>query len=254
MPSAQASFSNTIQRDEFHVEQFSEDQQMTFQVAFIGSDGLIVGSDRLMSYVTPNPEEPNSAWQTTQTLKFVKSADGAIVCTYAGGQLAKNMAVGICGQHVPSGPEINWENVLYSVTRYSRPPQSVTDEIIAVRRDLTDAFWVVRKDNAASYVQKITADPLCVGVNSPARFLARYLYQRAPVGELKPLLLLTLAYASVGSPSVVGGEFDIMTLTSDGAITWDNFDAEKVKQGPLYSAFNRGLIELFHQASQFPPL
>jgi hypothetical protein len=112
MPTVQAPSFDPIVCDGFHIDPPCEEQQMTFHAAFIGSNGLIVGGDRLMFYATQDSSEPNPASQTTETQKFIKSQDEGITCFYAGGQLAKNIAVNICNQTAPSGQEIDWENIL----------------------------------------------------------------------------------------------------------------------------------------------
>jgi|SRR5271170_884812 len=84
MPTAQAELSE-IKRS-YSVDETFEIPPMTLQVALIGTDGIVVGIDRLMTYQTREPSEPNPATQVAQLFKFVKTPDEGIVCTFAGGE------------------------------------------------------------------------------------------------------------------------------------------------------------------------
>ena len=72
---------------ETQIEIAEGELQMTFQVALIGSDGLIVGSDRRQVYSTPGTFENHGALQPGEICKFSKGPNEEIICAFAGGPI-----------------------------------------------------------------------------------------------------------------------------------------------------------------------
>ncbi len=198
-------------------------ERMTFQVVLLGSDGLVVASDRMVSYVTPGTPGVGHSVQRGLEGKFKKSDDGSLICFFAGGPDAQDIARRISTECLPTAPELQWESRLQRVAEdFPRPIQaSLSDEILVVRRDTPSAVWLVVKsgDQRAS-VSKIS-DQRCLGDNSPARFLPGHLWSRTTIQELKTLAILTLSYAQQENPSAVSEEFDVMTLGMTGDIAWE---------------------------------
>jgi hypothetical protein len=180
---------------------------VTFQIVLIGSDGLVVASDRMESYATPGQLGESPAWQRAKTTKYFKSEDASVICFSAGGPLTRDIGRAIASRCRTTSGELAWEESLKSVAdevvRLGQlaPP----DEIIVVRNDVLDTAWlVVKHENSLSTVGKVS-EWRCTGDNSAARFLPWHLWTKAPVRELKWLAVLALSYASKENPSGVSG-------------------------------------------------
>jgi hypothetical protein len=213
---------------------------MTFQIALIGTDGLLVGSDRLMTYQTVAPE--NLATQRSETTKFVKSADNSIVCFFAGSHYAVNLAQVIASSNFVGNSPLQWAMHLRQVaTGLQRPPLPVIDEILVARTDMPSFVSVVTKTNQPMAQAATVERWLCTGDNSPARFLPWHLYRRMTVAELKPLALLTLAYASKESPGLVGIGFDLVIVRNGRTVEEERYGAREILEGNLVSVFDKGL-------------
>lgn len=87
------------------------EELVTFQVVVIGSNGLVVGSDRAQVYVTPDPQEvrARSAVQKNQVFKFVEKDGGQIICAFAGGPAARGMAQQVVSNCNLTSSESAWE-------------------------------------------------------------------------------------------------------------------------------------------------
>jgi hypothetical protein len=186
------------------------EEPVTFQVVLIGSDGLVIGSDRMQGYATLDPPRM-AAVQRSPGFKFKKKDDERVICAFAGNPSASGTALQIVSNCDPTSPEPDWElSLKNAATKEGRK----FDEAIVVRTDVFDTVWVVTKhsDVQSAQVMRII-DRFCAGDNSVARFLPFLLWRPGcPVSDLKALALLTLAYASQANPTGVGGGFDLMTL------------------------------------------
>jgi len=193
---------------------------VTFQVVLIGSDGLVVASDRMESYATPGQPRESPAWQRSQVEKFFKSDDGSVICFSAGGPFVRDVARAIALKCRPTDSELEWEESLKRVSDgVARLGHSnLPDEIIVVRCDVRDAAWlVVKHESGPCGVTKLSSWR-CTGDNSPARFLPWHLWSASPVRELTWLAVLTLAYSHKENPSGVSEDFDVMTLDATGHV------------------------------------
>ena len=209
------------------------EELVTFQIVLIGSDGLVVGSDRMQSYVTPDQQRIRSrlAVQRSEAFKFVPENErdnSQIVCAFAGGPYAKDMALQILSKCTPTCSDTDWDLGLRSaadnVPHYRGQRY---DEATVVRPDVLDASWVVTKlDNQPASVRKVT-DHSCTGDICAARFLPLLLWRRSPVSELKALALLTLAYfAAEVNPASFRGGFDLLTLAKGKRPKWERYEPE----------------------------
>jgi hypothetical protein len=234
----------------------SEDYPMTFQIGLVGQDGILIGSDRMLYYASPGPAnlpQQNLAMQRSQSSKFIRNDDDSIVCTFAGGPYSKHMAQAIASQQgVKAVSQFQWEiNLQNLMNDYQRPPQAAIDEVIVVRPDVPSAFWVARKTNHPFAIISRMEQWACTGDNSPARFFPWHLYAEKTIAELRPLAMLTLAYASRENPSLVGGGFDLLTI-KNGVITEEQFDTQQVLDGELCAEFDRRFKGLFQEVSKLP--
>jgi hypothetical protein len=231
----------------------TKEYKLTFQAAILGSDGLLVVSDRMMTICTPVPGK-NFALQMRQAFKFIESEDKnqSLVCAFAGSQFSRDIAQKIVLQCLPSNfvSTLEWEVSLNAlIVNYVRPELPILDEIIIVRKDTPGAVWVAQK-GVLPVVSKII-DCVYTGDNVPARFLIGHFWEQKPVSELRALALLSLHYACSEDPSSIGGAFDLMTL-KDGHVEWETFDPKNIANGPMCSEFDRRMKTLLLDISKLP--
>jgi hypothetical protein len=226
-----------------------EEQRMTFQIAMVGCDGLVIGSDRRAQYAESGiPRFP----QPISQQKFFVSESQSITCFAAGGVTAINLARKITIDcDLPLGTkgasESEWMQNVYAAaaTPPDLPPNSLVsqgeDEILIVRRDVTNAFWLLLRRPRVIPIPTITKvmDRICTGCKTAALFLPAHLWTRDMNTHcLQKLATLTLSYATQEDPSSVGPPFDIMTLDNTGHITWSENE-------PIHENFQVGLERLF---------
>lgn len=195
---------------------------MTFQIALIGSAGLVIGSDRNTVYISPEPDGNNSI-QRLETNKFSKNPSETVFCVNAGGlagaTIAKQIASSV--EAVPSETiwEKNLQDIAISVNRRQEPWP--VDEIIVGRADRPDAVWLVTKYVGSSATVIKVISNICTGDRSHARFLPAILWNPSlPIDRLEALAHLTLSYASQLNPSGVGLGYDFLTIR-ENQIKWN---------------------------------
>ena len=243
------------QLDEMRAEsclQRLEESGVTFQVALIGTGGLVVGSDTRVTYMTPG--DSPSFQLLDGPSKFCTSDDGWVTCAYAGGPTAKNIASEIATRCSAGnvGSELQWEKALSEAAKaVARPVARIMDEILVVRKDKASVVWLVTAVGAADpHVQKITGR-ICTGDNSTARFIPQNLW-KASLGlrDLETLALLTLGWATMENRSSVGGEFELLSLSGGGEFTRKKCTANEIIEGRLCRGFADGLSALFRQVAE----
>lgn len=197
---------------------------MTFQVVLIGSDGLLVGSDRRQTYYTRGEAGIGSGSTQMNTLnKFIANDSGTLICATAGGPTAELTGRIIATECNPAAhlSEVDWKNCLGSVVANANLARKTTDEITIVRTDIWDrALVVVCSQSSPQPTITCIRDWLCLGLSVPARFLPWHFWRRAPISKLKNLALAALFYAEQEHPSLIGGGYDIMMLDKKKRITW----------------------------------
>jgi len=183
---------------------------MTMQVVLVGSNGLVVGSDRKLAYRT---QEGNSApdYQFDVGDKFVRSRDGSIICFFAGGSHAKSIAEGAAARSYSGQAICEWHYDLRKAAEDVRA-SSIGDEVIVIRLggEGTDVALI----NKIGYTATVSAinQHRCTGVNVKARFLVERFWRKAKVESLRRLALLVLGHAARERPTEVGFGFDLMTI------------------------------------------
>jgi hypothetical protein len=215
MQSAIAQSSYEGKREKYHPP--APEDAVTFQVVLIGSDGLVVASDRRESNVGEAQPGVSPAVQRNTTEKYLKSDDGSVICFGAGGPFVRDVARAIVLECQPVNSMLQWEEDLKNVSEQIARERQLSRlyEFIVVRRDSCNAAWIVANEGGFSEVSKVL-DRRCTGDNSTARFLPCHLWTQSSVRELKWLAVLTLAYAHLENPSGVSEEFDVMTLGASG--------------------------------------
>lgn len=171
-----------------------EEQPVTFQIALVGCDGLVIGSDQLGRSVPMIDGKPQLA-QIVFGPKYCVSAGQSIVCFAAGGISTINLARQIVSECDPASrlkDAADWELELHRLARTA--PYQSPDELLIARADVIDAFWRVSRTQLGPGVilpsiQK-TRDPFCIGTSTVAKFLPRHLWSPdLPVSQLKKLAL-----------------------------------------------------------------
>jgi hypothetical protein len=191
---------------------------MTFQVVLLGSDGVLVGSDKLITSYTPSLPEKPSPRQSQCGDKFFESPDGGLVVTsWAGGNYARTFAreVALETEHHALGP-LYWEDYLDKKAKNSSCGGG-NQALVIRRQPIISVMWVIIGQlGGASPV----TDKICIGFPSSASFLTKHFWNRRPVDSLIPLALLVLDYAAEENPAAVGGGYDLMVLRGDLRAEW----------------------------------
>lgn len=197
-------------------------QRMTFQVALIGTDGLIVGSDRRSIYYSPmGPDDSYTSVQPDENSKFVKASDkSSVICAFAGSPFAVSLAEKIAYSMGYREAENDFERgeALNAIAHSLDPLEGMLkDEVLIIRKENLASVTVIARKGHGSVTRGEASTWICTGNNSvPARFVPWHFWERRPVAELESLALLTLSCAVHEEKSMIGGGFDFIILTAQG--------------------------------------
>lgn len=217
-----------------------EEYLMTFQLALIGSDGLIVASDRRMQYRSkPEGKIDAGLFQPVAGSKFTQSPNGDVICASAGSAIATQIAIDIAMKCDPSlhSDSTSWRytvNLVAEETLATSSPH--LEEIIVVRKDMPECVLLVSAQTCASTT--VISEFICTGFSTPARFLPRHLWKRSSVASLKSLAILTLGYAEKENPSGIGDGFEIMILHADSTISRSEYRPRDERIAKLMEEFS----------------
>jgi hypothetical protein len=239
-------------------QSYEESPTMTFQVALIGCDGLVVGSDRRVLFRSPSPDLVGprpAAWQSLPGTKFIKSEDDTLVCACAGGPQSRSIATAFIAEweQCRTARQIEWENRLRT-TAEAVLGNSVGDEIIVVRKDQPARVLIVTRNNRDVGIQPIEST-ICTGTALNARFLSAFLWQpTTAVSGLRRLALLSLGCAAKERPGEVGDGFDLMTLeAATNRMTWETFQPDDPYIKHLINLVSGNVRQsLFHDDGENP--
>jgi hypothetical protein len=215
---------------------------MTFQVALVGSDGLVVASDRMKTHISLVTEDSPDV-QDDETDKFFKS--DSLVCFYAGTDTARDAALAIAQNCQPKESQqmLEWFTSVRdaAIKGIGLPPVALNDQIFVVRRDFADTLWLVSRGSGAAHAPSPITRYRWTGGNCPARFLPCHLWnENLTISQLKVLAVLTLAYAVEEPSSGIAGPFDVLTLNKAGDFEWFRYagdDLYRNLQGKLMQSF-----------------
>jgi hypothetical protein len=203
---------------------------VTFQVALIGSDGLVVGSDRMSVRQSREPWDDNATMENGWQEKFIISEDESLVCFFAGGPTCEQVATQIalnCAE-VPRS-KVRWKSSLHETAHnVPRFPSAIGDQVMVVRKRVPSTIWLVQRTLTPpmTFVNEYTNQPLCTGNNVVAKFLPTHLWRSdLNITELKKLALLTIAYAARENSGSIGPAFDVMTLDKNQHIEWSKYSS-----------------------------
>lgn len=194
-----------------------EELHVTFQVALIGSSGIVVGSDCRASYVTQPTLTGPPRTQRMEVHKYLPSADDSVYCFAAGGPRASDIARAIVEPVPDYEYEAQWQSVLANRANSVTEPRNDLDEIIVVRTSVYDRVWVVTKSQNNGVTLLSVETKLCTGNPLNSRFIVSNFYKKnLSLRELQAIAALSIACAWQEHPSAVSPEMDILTFTKDG--------------------------------------
>jgi len=118
---------------------------VTFQVALIGTDGLVVGSDRKAVYPSP-AVQAQPVIQRTEQPKFKKNKTNSIVSFYAGGADSAKQASEISRHVAIQDDEQLWESSLENASRrvHRIGRDDFLNEILVSRNDRPEMLWLIK--------------------------------------------------------------------------------------------------------------
>jgi len=200
---------------------------VTFQVALVGQNGIVVASDRRVTYVTPDGVGAGHA-QLTSAPKYLISADESIVCFAAGSPRATNSARALLDEVPAFESETHWQTNLASRVNTVQGQSNDFDEVMVVRRDTMDRVWLITKMRNLSASVTPIQTRICTGTPVSSRFIASHFYKPGlSLAELQGIAALTLACASREHPSSISRELDMMTL-EEGTLSWKQLSDTRV--------------------------
>jgi hypothetical protein len=212
---------------------------MTFQVVLVGTDGLIVGSDRKMYTQAPYLVGDDPAFtQFEEQSKFVVNKDESVICVCSGVQEAQRIARKVVLELDPTLSPVGWLAALDALSLQPHLHQSA--QLIVVRKGHADhAAWLVA--GSSGYVSRIE-EKQCVGAKTTASFLPANFSRKCGVDELKTLALLTLDYGATEFPTSIGRNYDILILrNSSNKVEWDRYEAEDCRVQEMRKLFEKSV-------------
>jgi hypothetical protein len=193
---------------------------MTFQVALVGTDGLIVGSDRRKAVKSAEAGPKGGDVQFIAGNKFVKREDESVICATAGSPQSLQVAHAIVDRARPHEASIlRWQDSLIEISNSTLRNYS-TGEVLVIRKHVPDVVLISLGQGLSAAIT--IEDKICTGVPVTARFLTQHFWKPLPIATLKLLALLTLDYAAREQPSSIADGFDLVSITDAGA-KWDRY-------------------------------
>jgi hypothetical protein len=216
---------------------------MTMQIGIIGPTGIVVASDRKLSYFGG---ETN---QAATTEKIIWNADKSILCAFAGYRTANAIAAKITDLDVANFPlnssDYLWKQGLHrAASEVSRPSVlNPLDEIIVVRRDCLDKFWLVGKQTGTAESVDIVLDRLCTGdTGSLGRFWPHFFYKAsASIDEMKFMAVLTIWWREKHNSTGIGHGIDLVICTQAGIEVQTDVEVLIKRCGDLYETLRSNL-------------
>jgi hypothetical protein len=212
-----------------------EELQMTFQVALVGTDGIILGSDRRLIYsISPTEGNHYAPNQFGEGRKFAVRSDDSLICAYAGSPSSRPTAQGIANaqEYSASLSDYQMEQLILSKSRDMQGQRWGRDEVLVARAsDLQKVLLMARWPQGDPTFNEFTCW-VTTGNNSlPARFVLEHFFECRPVAQLEQLAILTLSCAASENPYAIGGGFDLMFLSATG-VEWKTYPPgdERVEQ------------------------
>jgi len=207
---------------------------MTFQVALVGEDGLVVGSDRKILYV--RNEVPSSVKDVQVNSGPKHTENDEVVCFYAGGSQGFDIAQEIVNHASPERSSSERCENLRRITDDFRSPAR-GEEILVVRKAQGDLVLINRTDEGAR--TSPVHEHRCTGVATRSAILVQQFWKRLPVERLRRLALIVMEYAARERPQEVGNGFDLLTVARDGSPEWEFFTPNDSRVIRIVDEFER---------------
>jgi hypothetical protein len=202
-------------------ESFDEELQMTYQIAMVGSDGVLLGSDRRMFNRGPSADPTSLYVQYDAQSKFIGSDH--VICACSGDQRSARIAREIVAECDPQLSDNAWQSALDK--KAEMPELRGHAELLIVRKHRSDhAVWMVAGPNG--YTARI-GEKKCIGGNSSAYFLIQRFYKKSSIRLLRNLALLTLEYAHLEFPTSVGDGYELRYIFHDQIVTEEYTDQDQ---------------------------
>ena len=225
MPQAQSVYLNP--------EELLEDFDMTFQTALLGTDGMVLASDRLLvERGLRGLVKSRTPYERTVGKKIHISEEKSVICAYAGGPYSEAIARRIVTDCDPRGlSDIAWRNCLENATKLvTEYEDNTADEILVLRCDNTSALKLIRQRNDDPTFTPVTSQ-MCSGIDSDAKAIPRFFWHaNANMRELCTLALVTIDYAHQEFPGHVGGGADVVKIDKRGNLSEKSFTLEELAQ------------------------
>jgi 20S proteasome alpha/beta subunit len=218
---------------------------MTFQVVLVGSNGVLVGSDRKLIPRPPNIPEYPPFLQPDEQKKFITSVGDSIICAYSGDIEAQRLARSIVRAPDLTMSDLDWLSYLDTLAKNANVP-GYYQKLIVVRKDRLNHAVVMSLNYHAMRIDTRQ----CVGVQSPACFLTNNYYNnQLSVKEMRELALLTLDRAATDFPTTVGDGYDLAFITKDGA-EWVNYGPGDAGIIAARQSFDRAALGVIYSNRQ----
>jgi hypothetical protein len=216
------------------LEDFSE-HDMTFQVALTSPQGLVLASDRLIVERGLRGFLTNQhSYQRAISKKIVLSDNRDVICAFAGGPYAGNLARHIATNCRPNGlSDLQWHTQLEAevkqIPQYQEPG---LDELLVIRCDTVTALKIMRQNSENPTFTPI--DPfLFTGGDKHARTIPELFWHSSIDLEHAAILaVLTVNHARIETPQLVGGGVDVLKVDVSGNISehyYSDNEAEAIR-------------------------
>jgi hypothetical protein len=224
-----------------HGVKFPEQEKwMTFQVAAIGTDGIVLGSDRRQNIYSERDTDGFDALIPGESEKFIYSASREFVVGFAGGPTVESLALALAEQPrealigaslFPTAQRLHHEIPFYGQTR---------DTILLADCCAPNTVSMISRTGATLAPVTPVTRWITTGSNSvPARFLMQHFWRRVPVDALVPLVLLTLYCACKEGEGSIGEGMGIVILKDQNWQPLESYDVDGGKTEELWHQFER---------------
>jgi|HubBroStandDraft_1064217.scaffolds.fasta_scaffold124980_2 hypothetical protein len=217
-----------------------QEKRMTFQVAAIGTDGIVLGSDRRQNIYSERDADGFDALIPGVSEKLIYSASREFVVGFAGGPTVEPLARALAEQPrgaligaslFPTVQRLHHEIPFYGQTR---------DTILLADCYAPNTVSMITRTGATLAPVTPITQWITTGSNSvPARFLMQHFWRKVPVDALVPLVLLTLHCACKEGEGSIGEGMDIVLLKEQ---TWQplkSYDVDGGKTEELWHQFEK---------------
>jgi hypothetical protein len=193
---------------------FWEDTPVTLQVALVGTDGIVLASDKRTVYL----DEVTTSGTTS---KILVDESGSFALAYAGHEISQVIARRILEKPAlleSRGPLIELEKLAEAIykeqiTEDSQDFRTDSQLLIVQRKDLS-RFHVLHM-NRKKWLSEPRADKAIIGhATNTACFFTEEYYSKAPVAALKLLAAHTIIAAAKRNPSGIEG-LEILVCTPE---------------------------------------